>query len=242
MFGKNSITKKGTECDGTLNIVEIFPTIQGEGPFAGCPAIFIRLQGCNLRCTFCDTEFETGTNMTVNEVIAKVLATPYSNYPSSARPLIVITGGEPLLQPCIAPLIRTLIEDLRCKVQIETAGTVWQKELEEIAEEHGCNFYIICSPKTGSINKDIYPWIDAFKYVIKAGEQAADDLLPNISPETGKELRLARPEFRSSAIFVMPCDEHDEEKNKRNLQAAVEAATKRGYRLTLQMHKIAGLQ
>ena len=56
-----------------LDIQEIFPTIQGEGPRVGTPSIFIRLGGCNLACTFCDTEFESFSNRAVDDIVTQVM-------------------------------------------------------------------------------------------------------------------------------------------------------------------------
>ena len=85
-------------------LTEIFKSIQGEGTRAGLPCIFVRLTGCNLRCTWCDTAyaFHGGKKMSIDEVLSRVdeLAgrregtdTPYATVP-----LVELTGGEPLLQ------------------------------------------------------------------------------------------------------------------------------------------------
>jgi 7-carboxy-7-deazaguanine synthase len=60
MFGKNIVISQYIEPSGALKIVDLFYTIQGEGPYNGMPSVFVRLAGCNLRCYFCDTNFETG--------------------------------------------------------------------------------------------------------------------------------------------------------------------------------------
>src|SRR5215468_7466094 len=96
-------------------ITEIFKSIQGEGTRAGLPCIFVRLTGCNLRCTWCDTAyaFHGGTRMNVEEVAKRVdeLAgqTERAQSPRALVPLVELTGGEPLLQEEVYPLAEKLL-------------------------------------------------------------------------------------------------------------------------------------
>jgi 7-carboxy-7-deazaguanine synthase len=111
-------------------ITEIFRSIQGEGTRAGLPCIFVRLTGCNLRCTWCDTAyaFHGGAKMSVEEVAARV--DELSVMPAQAQAvtgasqklsLVELTGGEPLLQPEIIPLSQRLL-DSGYRVMVETSG------------------------------------------------------------------------------------------------------------------------
>jgi 7-carboxy-7-deazaguanine synthase len=99
-------------------ITEIFKSIQGEGTRAGLPCIFVRLTGCNLRCTWCDTAyaFHGGKKMSVDEVRARV-----DELAGGAVPLVELTGGEPLLQEEIYPLAEKLLV-AGYTVMIETSG------------------------------------------------------------------------------------------------------------------------
>ena len=123
---------------GTLLVNEIFYSLQGEGRHTGRATVFIRLAKCNLACKFCDTEFETFHRMTVEEVVAKVLSLIPDHHRMHAKPLIDITGGEPLLQNC-GPLVRNL--QLRhFAVGCETSGSVWNEWATELD-------HVTCSPK-----------------------------------------------------------------------------------------------
>jgi 7-carboxy-7-deazaguanine synthase len=102
-------------------ITEIFKSIQGEGTRAGLPCIFVRLTGCNLRCTWCDTAyaFYGGTKRSVEEVIEKVRE--FAGAGQGRVSLVEITGGEPLLQPETPELAANLLAD-GYTVMIETSG------------------------------------------------------------------------------------------------------------------------
>lgn len=107
-----------------MYVTEIFKSIQGEGTRAGLPCIFVRLTGCNLRCTWCDTAyaFHGGQKMTVEEVLERVEA--LNRRPDSASsgvPLVELTGGEPLLQKEIYPLAEHLLA-AGFTVMVETSG------------------------------------------------------------------------------------------------------------------------
>ena len=85
MHGTNPIRPPVTGDGAMLEVQHIFPTLQGEGPYAGVPAVFIRLGGCNLACTFCDTEFESFKVMGVREIVEKVDALSVSSWPEFAQ-------------------------------------------------------------------------------------------------------------------------------------------------------------
>ena len=101
----------------TLVINEIFYSIQGESSYAGWPCVFVRLTGCNLRCTWCDTtySFNEGEPTPLDDIIAKVR--------SFETQLVEVTGGEPLLQPNVLLLLKRLC-DLGKTVLLETSGSL----------------------------------------------------------------------------------------------------------------------
>ena len=100
-----------------MRITEIFYSIQGESTFAGLPCVFVRLTGCPLRCTWCDTaySFHGGTDVTIDDVMKKV-----REYGCS---LVEVTGGEPLHQPDALPLIERLCSE-GLQVLVETSGAI----------------------------------------------------------------------------------------------------------------------
>ncbi|MBS1989777.1 MAG: 7-carboxy-7-deazaguanine synthase QueE [Cyanobacteria bacterium SZAS LIN-3] len=229
MLGDNPIRQQELGHGLKLWVQEVFYTLQGEGPFSGQPAVFVRLGGCNLACFWCDTDFESSTwQPDLYELLSKI---------SSVRPafcdLIVITGGEPFRQN-IAPLIENLLAR-NLRVQIETNGTLWVPLPEDE------RLHIVCSPKTARLNEELEGRINSYKYIIAAGEIDGEDGLPVSSTQkAGAEQRIARPR-PGSAVYVLPLDNQDPVRNKQNMDECVNVALKHGYRLTLQTHKVVGL-
>lgn len=243
MFGANKVTKPNFEETGHLKVNSIFRTIQGEGPFQGEPAIFVRLQGCNLRCRWCDTEFEKGQLYSIDELLSKLDSVGVITL--DKRPLVVVTGGEPFLQADLSRFCDLLVA-AGYKVQIETAGTLWQKGFDNLFESLGFKKHvtIVCSPKTGTLNKTLAYWTDAYKYVLRLDVVSKFDGLPTEIASTGKIGEVARWHQYSSylytgpKIYVMPCDEHDEELNRLTTEMTKEVAQRYGYRICLQLHKL----
>lgn len=145
-----------------LRVTEIYKSIQGEGSHAGYPCVFVRLTGCNLRCTWCDTEYgyNGGSDMTIDEVLNKVSELKCN--------LVEITGGEPLLQEQTPELTRTLLSN-GYKVLLETAGSI---EISSISEEVIRIVDMKC-PASGMTDKNLYKNLDLVtdkdevKFVIK---------------------------------------------------------------------------
>jgi 7-carboxy-7-deazaguanine synthase len=111
----------------TLVVNEIYVSLQGESTWAGLPCVFVRLTGCNLRCSYCDTAyaFTEGKKMALTDALARVeeLAKPYASAAGQKLPLVELTGGEPLLQKGAFALIRALC-DAGYTVLIETSGAL----------------------------------------------------------------------------------------------------------------------
>lgn len=226
-----------------LEITEIFHTIQGEGPLSGMPTVFVRLAGCNLRCVFCDTEFDTKEVLEVQEVVERVVSL------GCPSPYVVLTGGEPLRQH-VAPLVRALNAQ-GLLVQVETAGTVFDASLVPLFRDRSESVsltenMIVCSPKTGALNPLIHTKISVLKYIVRSGTNCIMDGLPTRSillPTLMQNSRVIRPEsikghpFPKTSILVQPEDSSDVLEKQRNLAAAVSICQRYGYRLSFQVHK-----
>lgn len=210
-----------------LQVHSIFWTIQGEGPFSGHAAMFIRLSGCNLGCTFCDTYWADADDsyLTLDEILSEVRKL------HSCPMLFVLTGGEPTRQN-IDPLVTMLLETFYgSRVQIETAGTFFRScmQLDKV--------YTVVSPKLSKVNKDVEDHASAYKYVVKASEAVGYDGVPIADTQgtgTPRPLAKAPP---GCPIYVTPCDEQDEVKTAANRQLVVELAQRYGYIAQLQIHK-----
>lgn len=219
MFGNNPIRPPEKGDGSTLQVQEIFPTLQGEGPLAGTPAVFLRLGGCNLACNFCDTEFESFSEMTGDTILHQIRELAGENIR-----LVVITGGEPFRQP-LRPLTDGLLER-GFTVQIETNGTLYQ-ELDNRVQ-------IVCSPKTTTgqytrIREDLLPHLTALKFLL-----SAHDLLYRKVEEVGQS-------DYDIPVYVQPMDAHNAEATRENTEFTKAMALKHGYRLSLQLHKILGI-
>jgi len=153
-----------------IDVHSVFLTLQGEGPFAGERAVFIRMAGCNIMCRACDTNYTTGRyNQTVNELVEHVQG--LCNH--SKGHLVIITGGEPFRQSALTALTASLLLH-KFRVQIETNGTLYQK----LPFDHYA-LTIVCSPKTPTLNREIIPYIDVYKYVGNHTNLDPGDGLPN---------------------------------------------------------------
>lgn len=228
MLGRNPTRPQELTDGQALWVQSVFYTLQGEGPLAGQPAVFVRLAGCNLKCFWCDTDFESSQwRPSLPELFTAIV-----NELKADCKLVVITGGEPFRQN-VVPLVGQLL-DFGLTVQIETNGTLWL-ELPEHPRLH-----IVCSPKSSFIHEQLLPRIHTFKYVVKDGETDPLDGLPITSTQISQGspyCRIARPPSGSD-VYVMPLDEGELSQNERNRRACVDIALSFGYKLSLQLHKI----
>lgn len=116
------IEPRRVEGASSVMVKEVYLSLQGESSFQGLLCTFVRLTGCHLRCTYCDSEFafRGGTRRTVQELTKEVTAL--------GAPLVEITGGEPLLQPGVYPLMESLLQ-AGLTVLLETSGAIHVREV-----------------------------------------------------------------------------------------------------------------
>jgi 6-pyruvoyltetrahydropterin 2'-reductase len=227
---------------GKLPLIELFYSIQGEGRFAGCPAVFIRLRYCNLGCAWCDTRFtwesgniEEGELLTAEEIAAKAAEAVSSSGADPSGIHAVITGGEPMLHQDRLP---ELIEQLRARgfefIEIETNGMfVPDERLVRAVSWWNCSPKLSNNGLEASANvvpaalKAIAVTNRAdFKFVVRSQEEIAEiesDYLPYI----GKDQVMLMPEGWSR------------EKQLRAMPWIIEECARRGFRFSPRLHILA---
>lgn len=140
----------------SLNVNEIFYSLQGEGGRSGQPSIFIRLAKCNLTCSFCDTDFERGVKMTIEEILQ--IIGPYG------CKWIIWTGGEPTLQ--LTDAVVATFKEKGYLQAIETNGT---RRVPQGID------YITCSPKQQFEKvRELIPEVDELRFPIQKGDSLPD--------------------------------------------------------------------
>lgn len=253
MLNQQPAEKRGPNGTRVLDVHSIFLTIQGEGPFTGQRAVFVRLAGCNIQCPGCDTDYTSKrASMQVNGIVEAVRSKLSSG-------LVVITGGEPFRQD-IAELLILLVRG-GFYVQVETNGTIrppslrynlpqkccnGEFSLEEVCEGYSKDtqkkqgVYIVVSPKTMRIEESIRQHACAFKYVLSANDIGQDGLPNRVLALPGKH-PVARPR-PNALVYVQPRDEQDAEQNAQHLKAAIDSCMTHGYTLQLQVHKLIGVE
>lgn len=243
---------------GVLSVHSIFYTMQGEGPFSGVPAVFVRLAGCNLQCPQCDTDYTSGRRkMEPIQILREVEQLLPSKPRAGSCPLVVITGGEPFRQK-----LESLVSHLLWQgyaIQIETNG-VLAPSFDVVGRVQTCvtngrreNFvYIVISPKTGGVNGRTAAVATAWKYVGDHTNLSEQDGLPTRALEHPNAPYLARPIgpgknniYLQPTDFSMLEDKKDpfsildvQSRNQLAQEACVKSCLAFGHRLQLQIHKI----
>lgn len=194
---------------------DIFYSLQGEGHNTGRAAVFIRFAGCNLRCSFCDTEFDTYREMTAEEIVASI-----NTY--SAR-FVVLTGGEPTLQ--VDEAFVDLLHQHGFEVAMESNGTrPAPKNLD----------WLTVSPK-----------ISGEKWKVESGWRLPDEVKVVFDEDTVPETYLPSPSTLSLSpiLYLQPCDTGNAERNAIIINRCIDYIKEHPqWRLSLQTHKLIGFK
>ncbi len=196
-----------------MRVNETFLSLQGEGFFTGTPAFFLRLSGCNLQCSFCDTNHQTYKEMSEDEIVQEA---------SREKPRhIVITGGEPALQ-----LTQSLVDKLHDAgffIQVETNGT--------LPLPQGID-WVTASPKSSPIREDLK--IDELKVLYKG---VGDD------PELFLKSLPQRESRGGLFLYLQPLDTGDDMRNRIILRDTIAYILEHPkWSLSLQTHKLLGIK
>jgi len=210
MFGKNEIVgqKYFDNAGDKLFVTSIFYTLQGEGPYRGEPAVFVRLAKCNLACSFCDTYFDGGDWLTfdqVHERIQNVMKYYFEGeIPAwgTSKIGLVITGGEPMLQKNLGPFLESCAHKFAF-VQIESNGTIVQNIPDYVT--------LVVSPKCLEKNGKPVKYLepnpkmiaraDCMKFVMNADEDSPYSSIPDWAEQARK-------------VFISPMNIYNREPQK----------------------------
>jgi organic radical activating enzyme len=256
-FVDRNVSRKDYETLGTDKVLvsKVFFVIQGEGPLSGYPAVFIRLAGCNRGskkdCPWCDANFlyDSGKVMTTSSLISKVNMSV--NEYSKDKPIVVITGGEPLLQPGLEKLVADLHEE-GFIVQIETNGDLLRADSVPRA-------IVVCSPKVSMKSKQYKKLpagalarADYLKFVVEDVPGSPYNNLPEYASTFAdvkgsykvfiSPISVYARDIKNNEIASMWSDLYNKEIAERNHKYAAKFVMDKGFRLSLQTHLLAGVE
>lgn len=252
---RNVSTRDYIDLDGKLSITTAFRTIQGEGPYQGRVAVFLRLAGCNYGlktdfCKFCDTsfQFDMGQVLSVEEVLSLLLG--LEGYRKTD--ILVVTGGEPTLQPALLGLLSKAWANRNfAAIQIETNGT--QPYFFEQAEAMDATKFInfVVSPKANErlgkypmVHPKVKWWASCFKFVVSADPESTHHTVPLWAldaSDAGKVIMVSpmavyKKPYEGEVSSIWDTELIDHEATAANYQYAAQYALENNLRLTIQMH------
>jgi organic radical activating enzyme len=252
---RNVKAKEYDALDGDLLVTSIFRTIQGEGPYAGYPSVFVRLAGCNFgskdsNCQFCDSffGFDQGRRVSSLQLLEELTSLPGYN----SQDVLVVTGGEPTLQ---LALIELLVKAnlYFAHVQIETNGTQsgFFKRVEELNVQR--QFMTVVSPKASYLAKryselsPIVMWnATCLKFVVDSDPESPHHIVPQWAFDSQKKIYVS-----PMAVYLKPYAGEvssiwedgliDKAATEKNYKYAAEYAMKHNVLLSVQTHLFLGL-
>ncbi len=215
-----------------MRIAEVFHSIQGEGQFTGTPSVFVRTTGCNLRCWFCDTDYTSwkpeGVQRDWSDVFDEVRGYDCEH--------VVVTGGEPFLQPDVVPLTRALT-DAGHFITIETAGTFYRPVRANLMS---------ISPKLSNSTPDDPVWAsrhDARRDAVDVMQRLLSDYSYQMKFVVDRPVDLAEiddylsdyPNITAGNVWLMPQARTPAELREKQDWLEKEA-TDRGFSLSPRLH------
>jgi 7-carboxy-7-deazaguanine synthase len=199
-----------------LNISEIFYSLQGEGAKTGTPAIFIRFAGCNLNCSFCDTNKDIKEKLSANEIMERI-----SEYPAEN---VILTGGEPLMQN-LEDLINKLYS-MDYIISLETNGTFYPDWFDKLINKID---WITISPKLTKV-----PIHFSFLGLANEVKIVWDE------EQANHNLKAIEDIYKTKLLFVQPL----ETKGYYNINDVIDLIKNKypNWRLSVQLHKLLGIK
>lgn len=204
---------------GHLLVHEVYASLQGEGTHVGLPCVFVRTTGCHLRCRYCDTAhaFHEGKERTVDDVVREVKG--------FGLPLVLVTGGEPLLQPATLDLLTRLCDD-GLEVLLETSGGVSTKSVDPRVRV----ILDVKTPGSGELERNVWANLERLRphdevKLVLCGEQ---------DYAFAKELVLDEKLHERCAVLLSP---EAEAMDKRWLAERI-VEDRLPVRMQLQLHKV----
>ena len=189
-----------------MKVVEIFDSMQGEGQYMGVMCTFVRFAGCNLKCPFCDevSKYSKAKDMPIHTIVEKC-----------KQKIVVLTGGEPTIQPAISVLIDKL-KIAGHEVHIETNGT------ERIDDNY--NTWVTCSPKAPRFDINCH----------------ADEIKLVVDKSLTLKTALGIAQKRCSFVWLQPCDGPWLEQSKKKILKWIKKYPNE-FRAGIQLHKYYGV-
>lgn len=241
---------------GTKILVSsVFATIQGEGPFAGYPAMFVRLSGCNYGsktdfCQFCDTsfDFDKGTAYEPQELLDLVMT--QEGY--DPNQMLVITGGEPTLQNNLLSFM--VIANFYFKgIQLETNGTQPKFYMDAVNRGMAATFTSVVSPKANAttgkyppLNKEVMWWTSCLKFVVSADPSSPHYEVPQWALDSKKPIYISpmavyQKAYSGEVSSVWEDGLLDREATAANYQYAARLVMQHQLLLSIQQHLMVGI-